>query len=198
MRRYSLIQISYIELLFCRCGWCGCEVPQEALQQQHHAAQLLHHDFASFLVLQTVRPYTSFLGQLYSLFSVASLLITLFLSLAFSCFLGLLSFDLVTLFLLLRPLLTPLLSDLLLIQLVSLPKLCHLCFSKFFRLLVLLLSPLVSACFLYSARRVELSPTVIVLARLELKSFALVLVLLLSLKNLSKALILMVKERVLN
>jgi hypothetical protein len=35
------------------------------------------------------------------------------------------------------------------------------------------------ACFLYSVRRVELSPTVIVLVRLELKSFTLVLVLLL-------------------
>jgi len=39
---------------------------------------------------------------------------------------------------------------------------------------------------------------VIVLARLELKSFALVLVLLLSLKNLCKALILMVEELVLD
>ena len=126
------------------------------------------------------------------------MLITLSLSLAFVCFLGLLSFDSVTLLLLPRPLLTPLLSDLLLVQLVSVPKLRHLCFSEFFCPLVLLLSPLVSACFLYSARREELSSTVIVLARLELKSFTLVLMLLLSLKNLFKALVLVVEERVLN
>jgi hypothetical protein len=78
------------------------------------------------------------------------------------------------------------------------PKLCYLCFSKFFCLLVLLLYPLISACFLYSARRVELSSTVILLARLELKSLALILILLLSLKHLLKALILIVEELILN
>jgi hypothetical protein len=78
------------------------------------------------------------------------------------------------------------------------PELRYLCFSEFFCLLVLLLCPLISACFLYSARRVELSSTVILLARLELKSFALVLVLLLSLNDLFKALILVVEELILN
>ena len=78
------------------------------------------------------------------------------------------------------------------------PKLYYLCFSKFFYLLVLLLSPLIRACFLYSVRRVELSPIVILYARLKLKSFALVLVLLLSLKNLLKACYLIVEKRVLN
>jgi hypothetical protein len=61
-----------------------------------------------------------------------------------------------------------------------------------------LFSPLIRASFLYSARRVELSPTIILLARLELESFALILVLLLSLKNLFKACYLIVKELVLN
>jgi hypothetical protein len=78
------------------------------------------------------------------------------------------------------------------------PKLRRLCFSKFFCLLVLLLSPLIRACFLYSARRVKLSPTVILLARLKLKSFALILMLLLSLKNLFKPLIFVVEKLILN
>jgi hypothetical protein len=125
------------------------------------------------------------------------LLITLSLSLAFGCFLGLLSSNTLTLLLLPHPLLTLLLSDRLIVQLVSMPKLRHLCFSEFFCLLVLLLSPLIRACSLYSARRVELSPTVIVLARLKLESLILVLVLLLSLKDLCKALILVVEELVL-
>jgi hypothetical protein len=30
---------------------CGCEVLGKVLQQQHHAAQPLHHDFVSFWVL---------------------------------------------------------------------------------------------------------------------------------------------------
>ena len=120
------------------------------------------------------------------------------LSLAFGCFLGLLSFNLVTLLLLPCPLLTPLLGNLLIVQLISVPKLRYLCLSKFFCPLVLLLSPLVSACFLYSTRRVEFSSTIIVLIRLELKSFALIFILLLSLKNLFKALVLIVEEQVLN
>jgi hypothetical protein len=78
------------------------------------------------------------------------------------------------------------------------PKLYYLCFSKFFCLLVLLLCPFISTCFLYSARRVELSSTIILFARLELKSFALILILFLSLKHLFKALILIVEELILN
>jgi hypothetical protein len=77
-----------------------------------------------------------------------------------------------------------LLSNLLIVQLVSVPKLCYLCFLEFFCLLVLLFSPLIRACFLNSARGVELSSPIILLARLELKSFTLILVLLLGLKNL--------------
>ena len=57
MRQYCFIYISCIELPFCRCGWCGCEALQEALPQRHHAAQPLHYNSASFLVLQTVRPF---------------------------------------------------------------------------------------------------------------------------------------------
>ena len=124
--------------------------------------------------------------------------ITLSLSLAFGCFLGLLSSDSLTLLLLSRPLLTPLLSNLFIVQLISVPKIRHLYFSKLFCFLVLLLCPLISACFLYSARRVELSSTIILLARLELKSFALVLMLLLSLKHLFKVLILVVEELILS
>jgi hypothetical protein len=135
---------------------------------------------------------------LYSFFSVASLLITVSLSFAFGCFLGLLSSHSLTLLLLSRPLLTPLLSNLLIVQLVSVPELRHLCFAKFFCLLVLLLDPLIRACFLYSSRRVKLSSAVIVLARLELKSFALILMLLLSLKDFLKACYLMVEESVLD
>jgi hypothetical protein len=51
MRQCLLIYTSYIELLFCRCGLCRCEVLEEVLQQQHHAAQPLHHDSVSFWVL---------------------------------------------------------------------------------------------------------------------------------------------------
>ena len=78
------------------------------------------------------------------------------------------------------------------------PKLRHLSFFKFFYLLVLLFSSLIRLYFLYSIRRVELSPTIIVLITLELKSFTLILILLLSLKNLYKVLIFMVEELVLD
>jgi hypothetical protein len=78
------------------------------------------------------------------------------------------------------------------------PELSYLCFSKLFCLCFLLFYPLKLAGFLYLVRRVELSPTVIVLARLELKSFALILMLLLILKNLFKALILVVEKLILN
>ena len=78
------------------------------------------------------------------------------------------------------------------------PKLLYLSFFEFFYLLVLLLSPLILACFLYSMRRVEFGPTMIVFARLKLKSCALILMLLLSLKGLSKACYLVVEERVLD
>ena len=78
------------------------------------------------------------------------------------------------------------------------PELYYLCFSNLFCPLVLLLSPLISAGFLYSARRVELGSTIIVFARLELKSFTLVLVLLLSFENLCKAIYLVVEKLILN
>jgi hypothetical protein len=61
-----------------------------------------------------------------------------------------------------------------------------------------LFCPLTSLCFLYSIRRVELSPTIIVLIRLKLKSLALILILLLSLKHLFKAYYLIVEKLVLN
>lgn len=57
-------------------------------------------------------------------------------------------------------------------------------------------SPLIRACFLYSARRKRLSSTIRVLARLKVKSLATLLLFLLSL-NLSEALVLIVEDRVL-
>jgi hypothetical protein len=78
------------------------------------------------------------------------------------------------------------------------PKLSYLCFSKLFCLYFLLFCPLKLAGFLYLVRRVELSPTIIVLIRLELKSFTFILILLLILKNLFKALILIVEKLILN
>jgi hypothetical protein len=77
------------------------------------------------------------------------------------------------------------------------PKLYYLCFLKFFCLLVLLLSPLIRACVLNSAKRVELSSFIIILIRLELKSFALILVLLLGLKDLFQAYNFIIEKRVL-
>jgi hypothetical protein len=65
------------------------------------------------------------------------------LSLAFSCFLSLLSSNTLTLLLLPYLLLTLLLSNLLIIQLIRVPKLCYLYFLKFFCLLVLLFSLLI-------------------------------------------------------
>lgn len=41
LQQYYLMYINCIEFLFCRCGWCGCEVRQEALQQRHDYAQPL-------------------------------------------------------------------------------------------------------------------------------------------------------------
>ena len=55
-RRYSVIQINYIELLFSCCRWCECEVLGEAWQQHYYFAQLQHYDSASSLVLQTIKP----------------------------------------------------------------------------------------------------------------------------------------------
>jgi hypothetical protein len=74
----------------------------------------------------------------------------------------------------------------------------HLGFSELLCLLGFLFCLLILTCFLYSLWGVELSSTMIVLARLKVKSLALLVVLLLSLKNLLEARYLMVEERVLD
>lgn len=138
------------------------------------------------------------LRQLQGFLSVASLLLILSFSLAFCYFFCLLSFNLVLLFLLLCLLLILLLSNLFLIQLIYVSKFSCLYFFSFFCLYFLLFYLLILVCFIYSVRRIEHSSTITLLRLLEVKSFALLLVLFLSLKYLFKAYYLMVEQLVLN
>jgi hypothetical protein len=58
---YRLIKL---EMLFCRCVWCGCEVQQEALQQQHHVLWPQYDASLVFLLQGLLKLYACLFGAI--------------------------------------------------------------------------------------------------------------------------------------